>query len=76
LVVINNGNTEDYLLIMAILRTISIKKELDEKTKKHCSDTGKSISGLISVLLIKYFLENTQEKECIISNIEIRDENG
>ena len=52
---------------MAILRTISIKKELDEKTKKHCSDTGKSISGLISVLLIKYFLENTQEKECTMN---------
>ena len=45
---------------MAILRTISIEKELDQRVWKYCKADGRTISGLISYLLIKYLDE--QEK--------------
>jgi len=47
---------------MAILRTISLKKELDEQIKRDCENTGKPISGLISALLNKYLLEKQNEE--------------
>jgi len=44
-----------------IIRSISLDKELNEKVQDHCKDTGRTVSGLISHLLIKYLKENENE---------------
>jgi len=40
---------------MAIIRTISLNKELNEQVQEYCKDTGRTVSGLICILLTKYF---------------------
>ena len=36
------------------IRSISINKDLEKKIVKHCNETGRTVSGLISFLLRKY----------------------
>lgn len=40
---------------MAIIICISLEKELGQRTQKYCKDTGRTVSGLIGILLKKYF---------------------
>ncbi len=44
-----------------IIRSISLEKELNERIQEHCKSTGRTISGLISLLLKKY-LEEEENK--------------
>lgn len=47
---------------MAILRTISIEKELDNKFQQFCKKNAQTISGLIA-LLIKNHLKNGERTD-------------
>jgi len=47
-----------------IIRTISLEKELNEKITVYCKETGRTVSGLISLLLNKYLInENETNKD-------------
>jgi len=37
-----------------IIRSISLDKELNEKAQEHCKATGRTVSGLITMLLNNY----------------------
>lgn len=37
-----------------IIRSISLEKELNDKIQEYCKQTGRTVSGLICFLLIKY----------------------
>lgn len=37
-----------------IIRSISLEKELNERLQNYCKETGRTVSGLICFLLIKY----------------------
>jgi len=43
---------------MAIIRSISLDKELHEQAQEYCELTGRTFSGLLSLLLKKYLEEH------------------
>ena len=49
---------DDYMII----RSISIEKEPNEKTQEYCNSTGRTVSGLITILLIKFMEGNPNEQ--------------
>jgi len=42
---------------MTIIRSISLEKELNEKVQNYCKSSGRTVSGLIVVLLNKHLEE-------------------
>jgi len=48
---------------MAIIRSISLEKELNKQVQNYCKSTGRTISGLISYLLKKHLEEQDLEKK-------------
>lgn len=44
---------------MAIIRSISLDKELNEKVQEYCNSTARTVSGLISHLLKKHLDQET-----------------
>lgn len=42
------------------IRSISINKDLEREVVKHCNETGRTVSGLIS-LLLKQYLDEVKE---------------
>lgn len=40
-----------------IIRSISIKKELNEQVQNYCKNSGRTVSGIISILLTKLIKE-------------------
>ena len=57
---------------MAIIRSISLDEELNRQVQKYCKDTGRTVSGLISVLLTKHIFNGTSVRGYEINGIEAK----
>jgi len=59
---------------MAIIRSISLEKKLNEEIRIYCKNNGMTVSGLISALLAKHLLKEISTKAYMINDIKINKE--